>query len=99
MKLTEVKSVKKLNRKKTVYDIEVENDHNYFANGFLVHNCITTSNVGIHYPTATLIDELRMKRTITKPGMEKPELKLSLMVESITLMTFRSAFALVPSRS
>lgn len=58
MKLTEIKSVKKLNRKKTVYDIEVENDHNYFANGFLVHNCITTSNVGVHYPTATLIDEL-----------------------------------------
>ena len=24
--------------------------------------CITTSNVGIHYPTATLIDELRMKK-------------------------------------
>lgn len=62
MKLTEIKSIKKLNRKKNVYDIEVENDHNYFANGYLVHNCTTSCNVGIHYPTATLIDELRMKK-------------------------------------
>lgn len=62
MKLTEIKSIKKLNRKKRVYDIEVENDHNYFANNFLVHNCTTSCNVGVHYPTATLIDELRMKK-------------------------------------
>ena len=64
MKLTEIKSIKKLNRKKTVYDIEVENDHNYFANGFLVHNCTTSCNVGIHYPTASLIDELRMHKEV-----------------------------------
>ena len=64
MKLVEIKSVKKKNRKKNVYDIEVENEHNYFANGFLVHNCTTSCNVGIHFPTATLIDELRMKKEV-----------------------------------
>ena len=47
---------------KNFYDIEVADEHEYFANGFLVHNCTTSCNVGIHFPTATLIDELRMKK-------------------------------------
>lgn len=64
MKLTEIKSIKKLKGRKTVYDIEVEHEHNYFANNFLVHNCTTSCNVGVHYPTATLVDELRMQKEI-----------------------------------
>jgi IMP dehydrogenase/GMP reductase len=47
---------------KNFYDIEVEDEHEYFANGFLVHNCTTSCNVGVHYPTGTLIDGLRMKK-------------------------------------
>ena len=62
MKLVEIKSIKKLKKKKAVYDIEVDCEHNYFANNFLVHNCTTSCNVGVHYPTATLIDELRMQK-------------------------------------
>lgn len=66
MKLVEIKTIKKLNKKKTVYDIEVDSEHNYFANNFLVHNCTTRCNVGVGYPTATLIDELRMEKEHTE---------------------------------
>ena len=30
---------KKIKGYQDVYDIQVENDHEYFANGILVHNC------------------------------------------------------------
>lgn len=39
MKLVKIKSVKKIKIKEDRYDIEVENNHNYFANNILVHNC------------------------------------------------------------
>ena len=35
-----VSSVKRIQRKETVYDIDVEHTHNFFANGILVHNCL-----------------------------------------------------------
>lgn len=31
--------IEKLNRKTKVYDINVENNHNFYANDILVHNC------------------------------------------------------------
>ena len=62
MKLVEIKSIIKKNQPKTVYDIEVEEVHHYIANNYIVHNCTTSCNVGVHYPTATLIDELRMEK-------------------------------------
>ena len=52
-------------------NIAVPEAYNYYANNKIDFmracigtgsRCITTSNVGIHYPTATLIDELRMKK-------------------------------------
>lgn len=62
MKLVEIKTIEREYQPKKVYDIEVENEHNYIANSYVVHNCTTSCNVGIHYPTATLIDELRMNK-------------------------------------
>jgi len=35
-----ISSVTTFEREQEVYDIEVEDNHNFFANGFLVHNCI-----------------------------------------------------------
>lgn len=32
---------------KQTYDIEVKNNHNFFANGFLIHNCSYTGNIGV----------------------------------------------------
>lgn len=53
----EIENIEYINNMQYVNDIEVENNHNYFANNYLVHNCITTSNVSTHYPQASLIDE------------------------------------------
>jgi DNA ligase-1 len=38
MKLKKIKSIKKIQSEER-YDIEVEDNHNYFANNILVHNC------------------------------------------------------------
>jgi len=38
-RLFKIKSIKKLDESYDRYDIEVEDNHNYFANNILVHNC------------------------------------------------------------
>lgn len=58
MKLIDVESVTIQHMPKKVYDIEVEEAHQYIANNYVVHNCTTSCNVGVHYPVATLIDEI-----------------------------------------
>lgn len=37
-------------RERWVYDIKVEKNHNFFANGFLVHNCLTLDEVDLTPP-------------------------------------------------
>lgn len=41
MKLMKIKSIKKINHDSKRYDLEVEDNHNFFANNILVHNCTT----------------------------------------------------------
>jgi hypothetical protein len=41
-----VKSVEYIKHYSSLYDIEVENDHNFFANGTLVHNCQLWRKIG-----------------------------------------------------
>lgn len=43
----------------SVYDIEVDTEHSYIANNFVVHNCgcITSTQTGIHVPLASLIHD------------------------------------------
>lgn len=36
----EIESIEEVDDTSDVYDIEVESDHNFFANGILVHNCL-----------------------------------------------------------
>lgn len=43
--------------------------------------CITTSNVGIHYPTATLIDELRMEKDDKLAWDGESEAKTEIIVD------------------
>ncbi len=57
IKFVEIETIEYVNNLQYVNDITVENNHNYIANNYLVHNCITTSNVSIHYPQASLINE------------------------------------------
>lgn len=56
----EIKSIEYIDNMEYVNDISVENNHNYIANNYIVHNCITTSNVSAHYPQASLIDECKI---------------------------------------
>lgn len=40
-----------------VYDLTVDKDHSYTANGKIVHNCLTTQQTGVGFPMASLIRE------------------------------------------
>jgi DNA polymerase elongation subunit (family B) len=41
-----IKSIKNIGQKQ-VYDIEVDNTHNFIANGIVVHNCVQDSNLTV----------------------------------------------------
>ena len=56
-KIKELSTIR--NQECTVYNIEVEDDHSYTANGCFVHNCTTASNTATYMPLASLIDECR----------------------------------------
>jgi hypothetical protein len=43
--------IEKLNKKTKVFDINVENNHNFYANDILVHNCQE-----INLPTSPIYD-------------------------------------------
>ena len=62
MKLIKIDSIEKRNGKKIVYDIEVDTEHQYIANGYVVHNCTSAANGGTYYPRATLLDEINDAR-------------------------------------
>lgn len=62
MKLIKIDSIEKKNGKKTVYDIEVDTEHQYIANGYVVHNCTSAANGGTYYPRASLLDEINDAR-------------------------------------
>ena len=40
-----IDSIEIIKKEEWVYDIQVENDHNFFANGVLVHNCLICDDV------------------------------------------------------
>ena len=63
----EIKNIEYINDMQYVNDLTIENNHNYIANNYIVHNCITTSNVSAHYPQATLINETyKIKKKLQK---------------------------------
>ena len=39
MQTSKIKSISKINKNRDKYDIEIEDNHNFFANDILVHNC------------------------------------------------------------
>lgn len=45
MKTNKIKKISKL--KKQTYDITVKNNHNFFCNNFLIHNCGYTGEVQV----------------------------------------------------
>lgn len=59
LQLSEVETISYENTDELFYDLEVDSVHQYIANDYVVHNCITSSNTGIHYPIASLISEIK----------------------------------------
>lgn len=58
----EITTIEYLEEPQVMYDIEVENEHNYIANDYIVHNCITSSNTSTHFPMASLIYEMYLEK-------------------------------------
>jgi len=57
-KLVKINKLEKLEDKdKNVCDLTVKDDHSYTANNIIVHNCLTTMQLGVGYPMASLINE------------------------------------------
>lgn len=48
MKLVKIKSIKRIENSSKKYDLAVRKNHNFFANGILVHNCSTWYSDYIH---------------------------------------------------
>ena len=55
----EITSVEIKYKSSEVFDIEVEKEHQYIANNFVVHNCTTSANSSIHYPIVSLLSKLK----------------------------------------
>ena len=58
MKLVEIKKITHKQCTKNVYDLEVETEHSYIANGYIVHNCLTASNTAVHFPVFSLLQKI-----------------------------------------
>lgn len=56
--LVEIVDIEIVTENVDVYDFTVEDDHSYTANGYIVHNCITSSNTSIHDGIASLLDDI-----------------------------------------
>ena len=71
IKFVEIVSVEtKVIEPTTVYDIEVEDVHQYIANDYVVHNCTTSVQTGMHYPAGSLIIECNKERNKLKQDIE-----------------------------
>lgn len=64
-------SITKLERPRRVYDIEVEEAHEYFANGILVHNCMDAIR---YWCLCAVLGKVIIKEKIDggKPSYVKP---------------------------
>lgn len=58
----EITSVEIKYQSTEVFDIEVEKEHQYIANDFVVHNCTTSANSSIHYPMVSLLQDIAWER-------------------------------------
>lgn len=57
IEFVEIETIEFIESEEIVNDLTVSSTHSYIANDFIVHNCTTTPQTGIHNGQATLIDE------------------------------------------
>ena len=67
----EITSVEIKYKSTEVFDIEVEKEHQYIANSFVVHNCTTSINSSIHYPMVSLLQELTFRKISVRQSIEE----------------------------
>ena len=68
-KLKEISNIRNEKIETSFHDLTVENKHTYTANGYIVHNCLTTQQTGVGYPMASLIEECsKMKLLMHEPA-------------------------------
>ena len=80
----EITSVEIKYKSTEVFDIEVEKEHQYIANNFVVHNCTTSANSSIHYPMVSLLQEIvRNKKYIISCIKHDKEVKIEPPYKSI----------------
>lgn len=65
-KIVEIEEISYIDKPQNVYDITVEDNESYTANGYIVHNCTTSANASIHYPMASLIYECYQLKTANR---------------------------------
>lgn len=62
----EIKSLEYHSNEVIVNNISVTNQHTYIANDYIVHNCTTAANTGVHYPLGSLIYNCNERRNEIK---------------------------------
>lgn len=64
MKLLEIDTIEYFDYNGKVYDLTVDVDETYNIKGVIVHNsrCTSSCNVSVHYPVATLLDQINEER-------------------------------------
>lgn len=79
IKASKILSIRKNGHKKPVYDIQVKNNHNFIANGHVVHNCIFQEQIqeisiklaGFSDDDADRLRKAILKRTVKDIGKAK----------------------------
>jgi superfamily II DNA or RNA helicase len=84
--ISKIKNIIKTGIKEQVYDIEVEDNHNFFANGRLVHNCHRyASNENIKFlENNNFVHKLGLSATLSRPDG-----KDSLLIKNIGPILYR----------
>ncbi len=73
MEFKQIKSIKRIQKKTTVYNFHVPQYENYIANGFVTHNCYVARHntfgnpVTVYSNTNEIIDEI-VKHSYTLPA-------------------------------
>jgi len=79
--------LQQLKEKREVFDLTVDNDHEFFANGVLVHNCDPTAIVAIYkYNNGYILDQITYQK-----GLSNKQIADILINQSAALVVADSA--------
>lgn len=79
----EITSVEIKYQSTEVFDIEVEKEHQYIANDFVVHNCTTSANSSVHYPMVSLLEEIDKRKNLVELWISRGEFDYGIIAPKI----------------